>query len=143
MCIRDRYTTSKQVIVVNKEAGVINSMDDITADTVIGVQTGTVADFYVQDELDSQLKQYSKFMEAAMDLKNNKIDCIIMDALPAEEMVKANDDLIILDEEVFTDRYAIAVQKGNTELLDAINEVLERLVAEGKIDEFIINHTTK
>lgn len=137
------YTTSKQVIVVNKEAGVINSMDDITADTVIGVQTGTVADFYVQDELDSQLKQYSKFMEAAMDLKNNKIDCIIMDALPAEEMVKANDDLIILDEEVFTDRYAIAVQKGNTELLDAINEVLERLVAEGKIDEFIINHTTK
>lgn len=137
------YTTSKQVIVVNKEAGVINSVDDITADTIVGVQTGTVADFYVQDELESQLKQYSKFMEAAMDLKNNKIDCIIMDALPAEEMVKANDDLMILDEEVFTDRYAIAVQKGNTEMLNAINEVLERLVEEGKVDEFIINHTTK
>ncbi len=27
------------------------------------------------------------------DLKNNKIDCIVMDSLPAEEMVKANDDL--------------------------------------------------
>lgn len=137
------YTTSKQVVVVNKEAGVINSIDDITADTIVGVQTGTVADFYAQDELESQLKQYNKFMEAAMDLKNNKIDCIIMDALPAEEMVKANDDLMILDEEVFTDRYAIAVQKGNTKMLDAINEVLERLLAEGKIDEFIINHTTK
>jgi len=137
------YTTSKQVIVVNKNAGVVSSIDDLTADIIVGVQTGTVADFYVQDELESQLKQYGKFMEAAMDLKNNKIDCIIMDALPAEEMVNANDDLIILEEEVFTDRYAIAVQKGNTEMLDTINGVLESLIAEGKIDEFIINHTTQ
>jgi len=137
------YTTSKQVIVVNKNAGVVSSIGDLTADIIVGVQTGTVADFYVQDELESQLKQYGKFMEAAMDLKNNKIDCIIMDALPAEEMVNANDDLIILEEEVFTDRYAIAVQKGNTEMLDTINGVLESLIAEGKIDEFIINHTTQ
>ena len=78
-----------------------------------------------------------------MDLKNDKIDCIIMDSLPAEEMVKENDDLEILDGEVFTDKYAIAVQKGNTELLDQINEVLQKLVDEGKVDEFIINHTTK
>jgi arginine/lysine/histidine transporter system substrate-binding protein len=138
------YTTSKQVVVVNKSAGRVASVDDLTADTVVGVQGGTVADTYCQDDLGTKdLKQYAKFMEAAMDLKNDKIDCIIMDSLPAEQMVEQNDELEILDGEVLTDKYAIAVQKGNTELLDQINEVLEKLVAEGKIDEFIINHTTK
>ena len=82
-------------------------------------------------------------MEAAMDLKNDRIDCVIMDALPAEEMVKANDDLELLEGEVLTDRYAIAVQKGNTEMLEQINEVLQKLMDEGKIEEFTINHTTK
>ncbi len=66
-----------------------------------------------------------------------------MDSLPAEEMVKANDDLMILDGELFTDKYAIAVQKGNTELLEAINAVLEQLMNDGKIEEFTIAHTTK
>ena len=126
------YTTSKQVVVVKN------------ADTVVGVQGGTVADSYCQDDLGTKdLKQYSKFMEAAMDLKNDKIDCIIMDSLPAEQMVAENDDLEILDGEVFTDKYAIAVQKGNKEMLDQINEVLQKLVDDGKVDEVIINHTTK
>ena len=58
-------------------------------------------------------------------------------------MVAENDDLEILDGEVFTDKYAIAVQKGNKEMLDQINEVLQKLVDDGKVDEFIINHTTK
>ena len=138
------YTTSRQVVVVNKAAQRVTSVDGVTADTVVGVQTGTVADTYCKDDLGvKDLKQYNKFMEAAMDLKNDKIDCIIMDSLPAEEMVKENDDLEILEGEVFTDKYAIAVQKGNTELLDQINEVLQKLVDEGKVDEFIINHTTK
>ena len=138
------YTTSKQVVVVKKDAGRVASVDALNADTVVGVQGGTVADSYCQDDLGTKdLKQYSKFMEAAMDLKNDKIDCIIMDSLPAEQMVAENDDLEILDDEVFTDKYAIAVQKGNKEMLDQINEVLQKLVDDGKVDEFIINHTTK
>ena len=42
-----------------------------------------------------------------------------------------------------TDKYAIAVQEGNKELLDKINPILEKLMAEGKIEEFTLNHTTK
>ena len=33
------------------------------------------------------------------------------------------------------------VKKGNKELLNAINEVLEELMKNGKIEEFIINHS--
>ena len=48
----------------------------------------------------------------------------------------------ILNIELFTDKYAIAVKKGNTELLNKINEVLEKLIEEGKIEEFVINHSS-
>ena len=65
-----------------------------------------------------------------------------MDELPAKELVKNNSELTILNIELFTDKYAIAVKKGNTELLNKINEVLERLIEEGKIEEFVINHSS-
>ena len=90
----------------------------------------------------AEVVTYTKFLQAAEDLKNDKIDCIVMDALPAEELVKANDTLEVLDGEVFTDTYAIAVQKGNQELLDQINAVLQQLIDDGKIDEYTLNHTS-
>ena len=33
------------------------------------------------------------------------------------------------------------VKKGNTELLEAVNKVLNRLSSDGSIDNFIIKHT--
>ncbi len=137
------YATSRQVAVVNKEAGRLASIDDINGDTIIGVQTGTVADTAYCGDNGYEPKRYNKFMEAALDLKNDKLDCIIMDELPAKQMVEENDDLTILDGEVMTDKYAIAVQEGNQELLDKINPILQKLIDEGKIDEFTLNHTTK
>lgn len=64
-----------------------------------------------------------------------------MDQFPAEDMVATNPELTILDGVLFEDKYAIAVKKGNKELLDEINKVIEKLKDEGKIDEFMANHT--
>lgn len=136
------YATSKQVIVVKKDAGKIASPEDIKEGTPVGVQMGTTADYYCSD-LGCDVKQYNKYAEAVMELKNDKIACIVMDSLPAEQLVAANESLEILDAELFTDKYAIAVEKGNEELLTQINEVLQKLVDEGKVDEYTIAHTTK
>ena len=50
------------------------------------------------------------------DLKSDKVDCIVMDELPAKEMVKGNDNLEILDGEVFTDKYAFASRRATQSL---------------------------
>lgn len=55
---------------------------------------------------------------------------------------KGNDNLEILDGEVFTDKYAFAFKKGNTELEEKVNKVLQKLIDEGKVDEFTLKHTT-
>ncbi len=136
------YVSSKQVIVVRKGYNSIKSVNDLKNKTIT-VQLGSVADSYVSKEFkDAKIVRQKKFLGAAEDVKASKADCIVMDELPAKELVKNNSELTILNINLFTDKYAIAVKKGNTELLNKINEVLERLIEEGKIEEFVINHSS-
>ncbi len=136
------YITSKQVIVVNKNNNSIKTKEDLSNKT-ISVQGGSVAESYIDSNFkNAKLVIQKKFLSAAEDVKANKSDCIVMDELPAKELVKKNPTLTILDIELITDRYAIAVKKGNTELLNTINKVLNRLMKEGKIEEYVINHTS-
>ena len=134
------YTTSNQVVVVKKDSQItdINSLNGKR----IAVQLGTVADLYVTENFkDSEINRQKKFLVAAEAVKNNKADCIIMDQVPAKQLVSENSELKILDGILFTDTYGMAVKKGNTELLEKINTVLERLMTEGKIEEYVINHS--
>ena len=131
------YTTSNQVVVVKKDSNITN-LNDIK-DKIISVQLGTVADQYVtKNYKNAKVNRLKKFLIAAEDVKNNKSDCIVMDALPAKELVKSNPELKILDGVLFQDKYGMAVKKGNQELLNTINQVLERLISEGKIEEYMI-----
>lgn len=139
------YVDSTEVVVVNKKNPTVATADDAgLAGKIIGVQQGNIADFYVEANIEAQeIKRYTKFAQAAEDLKNGKIDCIVMDQFPAEELVTGNpDDLTILDGSLFQDKYAIAVKKGNKELLDQINTVIQDLKDSGKIEEFTANHTS-
>ncbi len=136
------YATSKQVIVVKNDYNGIQSLDDLDNKT-ISVQLGSVADLWLSEKYPNvKINTQKKFLSAAEDVKASKSDAIIMDYLPALELVKSNSELKILDIEVFTDKYAIAVKKGNTELLNSINIVLEKLINEGKIEEYIINYSS-
>lgn len=145
------YVDSTEVIVVNKNTPMVESTGEeidpkVLDGKIVAVQQGNIADVFVtkKDNCDAkEVKRYTKFVQAAEDLKNNKIDCIVMDKYPAEELVKQNDSLMILDGILFQDKYAIGVQKGNKELLDKINTVIDKLIEEGKIEEFTAKHVQK
>jgi polar amino acid transport system substrate-binding protein len=138
------YVDSTEVVVVNKANPMVASIEDLN-DKVIGVQQGNIADFYVEENIKAKdIKRYTKFAQAAEDLKNGKIDCIVMDSYPAQDLIAANPELSILEgDPLFQDKYAIAVKKGNKELLDQINTVIQQLKDDGKIEEFTTNHTKK
>ena len=133
------YTTSKQIVVVKEDSNITN--DDL-ANLKIAVQLGSVGDTYVTKNYpNAQITRQKKYLAAIQDLLTDKVDCVVMDELPAIEILKNNSGLKILDQELFTDSYGMIVKKGNTELLNAINEVLKKLVEEGKIEEFVIKHS--
>ena len=64
-----------------------------------------------------------------------------MDELPAKEIIEKNSGIKILDGELTSDSYGMIVKKGNTELLETVNKVLNRLSSDWSIDNFIIKHT--
>ena len=133
------YTTSKQIVVVKEDSNITTA--DL-ANLKIAVQLGSVGDTYVTKNYpNAQITRQKKYLAAIQDLLTDKVDCVVMDELPAIEMLKNNSGLKILDQELFTDSYGMIVKKGNTELLNAINEVLKKLLEEGKIEEFVIKHS--
>ncbi len=133
------YAVSKQVIVVKNES-VAEDISDFNGKKV-AVQLGTIADLVLSDENpEIELVQHKKYLLAVEDLKADKVDAIVLDSLPAEEIVNKNPELKILEKELLTDKYGIAVQKGNTELLETINEVLQELMDNNKIEEYTVKY---
>ena len=89
----------------------VETVDDL-ATAIIGVQLGTTGDIYVSDEYtDAEIQQFNKGADAIQSLKQGKVDCVVIDKLPAEAFVELNSDLSILDEEFTNEDYAIAIAK--------------------------------
>lgn len=119
----------------------VSSAADL-ADLTVGVQTGTTGDSYATDEVndDSQMKRYNKGADAIQALKTGKIDCVVIDSLPAEKFVEANDDLKIIENIWEPEEYAMCLKKGNTELLDQMNAALAELKEDGTLDKIMGNY---
>ena len=121
----------------------IKTVDDLKG-SKIGVQLGTTGDIYSSDyEGDKEgttVERYNKMADAVQALKQNKIDCVIIDEQPALTVAKDNSDLKILEEEFVSEEYAICIAKGNDELTDKINSALEELKADGTIKSIISNY---
>ncbi len=134
------YSVSKQVVIVKNDS-FINSINDIN-DKKIAVQLGSVADTYVTENYkNAEIVRQKKYLAAIEDLKVGKVDLVVMDELPAKEIIEKNSGIKILDGDLTSDSYGMIVKKGNTELLETVNKVLNRLSSDGSIDNFIIKHT--
>ena len=134
------YSISKQVIIVKEGINKVDNLDNKR----IALQLGSIADSYVtKNYKNAKVIRQKKYLAAIEDLKNDKVDLVIMDELPAKEILKNNPGLVVLNQELFTDKYGMVVRKGNDELLKAINKVLSDLIADGKIEEYVIHHTSE
>ena len=133
------YATGVQSVIVAEDSD-IASIDDLSGKK-IGVQLGTTGDIYATDDYGSDfVTQYGKGADAVIALKGGDVDAVIIDNEPAKAFVAENEGLKILDTEYAVEDYAIAVKKGNQELLDNINAALEKLTADGTIDSIIAKY---
>ena len=141
MDFSDSYATGIQVIIV-KEDSPIQSKEDLASADKIGTQDGTTGASYCADDYgEDHVTAYKTGALAVMDLVAGTIDAVVIDNGPAKEYVAANPGLKILESEYANENYAIAFQKGNTALLDAVNAALAELKADGTfqgiVDKYI------
>ena len=134
------YYTATQVMIVKEDSDIATAAD--MADKKICVVQGYTGEVCVQD-MGYSYEAFRKGTEAVMELTNGKCDVVVIDSATAQKYVGDNAGLkIVEDPSAFeSEEYAIAVQKGNTELLDKINKSIDKMLAEGTINELAVKYT--
>ena len=142
MDFSDTYATGVQVVIV-KEDSPIQTIDDLADAEMIGCQadtTGYIFCSYPPEEGgygEDHVTAYDNGALAVMALMNDQVDAVVIDNAPAQEFVKANEGLKILDTEFAVEDYAIGFAKGNTALKDAVNAALKELIEDGTVQSII------
>jgi polar amino acid transport system substrate-binding protein len=138
MDFSDTYATGTQVIIVPEGSEVTA---DNLGDYMIGTQRATTGNIYCTDDYgDDHVIAYDNGLTAVQALVNGQVDCVVIDSAPAQEFVASNPGLVILDTEYVTEDYAIGMNKGNTALVDAVNNALKELTEDGTIQSIIDNY---
>ena len=135
MDFTDSYATGVQVVIVKEGSNV--TMDNM-GEGLIGTQRGTTGNIYCTDDYgEEHVVAYDDGFTAVQALMNGQVDCVVIDNAPAQEFVKNNAGLTILDTEYAVEDYAIGLNKGNTALLDAINGALAELISDGTVQSIV------
>lgn len=120
-----------------KKQVVIQSAADLAGRTV-GCQAGTTGELYLQEEAENvKIRSFKTGIDAALDLKNGGLDAVVLDEIPAKEIVKQFPQLTLVNDSFASEEYAIAVRKGEPELLNSINKTIKAMKADGTYDKLL------
>jgi len=136
------YFNVSQVIVVRKDEKDIDGEDTLAGKNV-GVALGTTSDTIAEKIEGINLTKYNKTYEAILALNTAKIDAIVLDYQQARNFVGQNKDLMIVDDELAKEEYAIAVNKKNDELLEILNGALNDIVGSEFYEELLEKYITE
>ena len=139
------YTAIQKIVVRAKDKGSIKSVD-ILKNKNIAVQKGSIQEGIAKDQLpNSKAISLPKISDEVLQLKNSKVDALIVEAPVAEAYVANNKDLAVADITLKGEDTgsAVAVKKGNSELATEINKTLDKLISDKQIDKLVSEATDK
>ncbi len=130
------FNAGQMIAVLEDRADEIQSPEDLPG-LKVGVQSGTTGDI-ASSEIDGvEVVRYDEITLAFQALANGTIDAIVNDGPVSADIIAKNPELgAVMVGDPFTDEfYGIAVQPDMPELLDAINNALAELIADGTYNE--------
>ena len=138
----DPYCLAAQAIVVLNGSS-ITCKADLEGKT-IAVQSGTTAEAYAMEN-GYTFNAYTANTDAQEALLAGKVDAWVIDDLTAADMValynaENPEALVVLGEAMTTEPYAFAFKLGNDELVGAINEIINKLVADGTVADIFAKY---
>ena len=134
------YMQNTQILVVKKTSG-IHSVEDMTG-KVLGAQNGSsgMLDFEEHPEvLKNRVKggdadQYQSVNEAIIDLKNDRIDALLIDRVYADYYLTTEgiaDEYDTIPSGFESESFAVGVRAADKKLLEALNQAFKELYQEG------------
>ena len=134
------YMQNTKILVVKKTSG-IHSVEDMTG-KVLGAQNGSsgMLDFEEHPEvLKNRVKggdadQYQSVNEAIIDLKNDRIDALLIDRVYADYYLTTEgiaDEYDTIPSGFESESFAVGVRPADKKLLEALNQDFKELYQEG------------
>jgi ABC-type amino acid transport substrate-binding protein len=139
MDFTDGYYTACQTIIVKADS-TVQSVDDIKDKGMkIGAQAGTTGSFEAEELTEAEnILTYASGALAVEALLNGSIDLVIIDNNPAQQYAEEKSGELRLIEKQFEDEsYAVAVKKGNSELLKAVNDAIDAMKKDGTFQKIV------
>ena len=127
------------IVVIYKKSNPFKDKDQLKGKK-IGVQGGTTSETFVLEQLKQEPERSKSPAEAVAALKSGRVDFVIADIDPAKNCVKGEAELALSDF-ITSEEYAVAIRKGQPELLKAIDETITELKASGQLDQWIRQFT--
>lgn len=124
------------------DANKFQTLEDLK-NAVIATQVSSLQEGYAKEQLpDAVLESITSLDIGVMSLKTKKVDALACTCELAKGYASANDDLIKADAEFdvaydsIHDGNVVAVQKGQTELIEFINEIIDEVNEKGLYDQW-------
>lgn len=139
---KNYYEATQAVFVRAEDKDKFTTMKDLEG-KAIGVQMGSTQEKIAKDITGAKVKSLGKTTELVLELKSKKVDALIVELPVAQGYVSKNPDLSLTSivPEYESGGSAVAVNKGETELLAEIQKTLDRLTAEKTIDKWVSEMT--
>lgn len=130
----DPYYEAEQALMVAPGSD-IASVEDLDGVTV-GAQDGTTGEAYANDETNAgEVRGFPEGPDAVNALRSGQVDAVIIDQPVAQDAVDKQGGVEIATLIPTGELYGLYTNKDNTALLDAVNQALQELKDDGRIEE--------
>ena len=125
-----------QALAVRADNNTLQSIDQLTDTSRVGVQSSTTGDFFLTERTAAQIIRFDTAALALQALANGEVDAVLTDAPVIAQFITDHADLNLqlVSGPVNEEQYAIAVSQAQPALLARLNELLAELRANGEYD---------
>ncbi|MDD4600004.1 MAG: amino acid ABC transporter substrate-binding protein [Negativicutes bacterium] len=129
------YMENRQIIVVNANSSLKGKAD--LAGKVIGVQEGSSSVEAIEKDAATaksfkELKKYADNVAALMDLKNGRLDAVVVDEIVGRYYIaKKPGDYVIMADHFGSEEYGVGLRKDDKELLTKLQKALDEMKKDG------------
>lgn len=139
MAFSDLYLPTEQKLLVRKaDQHKLKTMGDLKG-KVIGAEKSTTQEATAQKVEGATAIGLSSVPDAVLQLKNGKLDGIVLEGVVSKQYLVYNDDLALADVQFEGAKKvsAVALQKGNDDVVKIINEVIKQDTESGQFDKWV------
>ncbi len=143
------YATSQQYVIApvgSFAEGATVTVEQVLAlgNGKVGVQQGTTGQYLVEGDEEENADQtilYKNAIIASQDI-GSTVAAVVIDELPAKQISGASGNLACWKIDAEMESYVLYFNLKATDLVEQVNKILDKMIADGTIDQYIVNHSS-